>query len=125
MDKDRIVGSAKEFAGKVESTVGGIAGDAKTEATGRVREATGSAQDLYGQAKDAAREASDAAVSYAKDAYRNSGDALRDSSQAIADKVQENPLGSMLIAGAIGFALGLLMTRQPQRLPPARTRYFG
>ena len=125
MDKDRIVGSAKEFAGKVESTVGGIAGDAKTEATGRVREATGSAQDLYGQAKDAARDASDAAVSYAKDAYRNSGDALRDSSQAIADKVQENPLGSMLIAGAIGFALGLLMTRQPQRLPPAPTRYFG
>jgi uncharacterized protein YjbJ (UPF0337 family) len=125
MDKDRIVGSAKEFAGKVESTVGGIAGDAKTEATGRVREATGSAQDLYGQAKDAAREASDAAVSYAKDAYENSGDALRDGSQAIADKVQENPLGSMLIAGAIGFALGLLMTRQPQRLPPAPTRYFG
>jgi uncharacterized protein YjbJ (UPF0337 family) len=125
MDKDRIVGSAKEFAGKVESTVGGIAGDAKTEATGRVREATGSAQDLYGQAKDAARDASDAAVSYAKDAYRNSGDALRDGSQAIADKVQENPLGSMLIAGAIGFTLGLLMTRQPQRLPPARTRYFG
>jgi uncharacterized protein YjbJ (UPF0337 family) len=123
MDKDRIVGSAKEFAGKVESTVGGIAGNAKTEATGRVREAMGSAQDLYGQAKDAAREASDAAVNYAKDAYENSGDALR--SQAIADKVQENPLGSMLIAGAIGFALGLLMTRQPQRLPPARTRYFG
>jgi ElaB/YqjD/DUF883 family membrane-anchored ribosome-binding protein len=119
MDKDRIVGSAKEFAGKVESSVGGIARDAK------IREATGSAQDLYGQAKDAAREASDAAVSYAKDAYENSGDALRDGSQAIADKVQENPLGSMLIAGAIGFALGLLMTRQPQRLPPARTRYFG
>jgi len=125
MDKDRIVGSAKEFAGKVESTVGAIAGDAKTEVTGRVREATGSAQDLYGQAKDAARQASDAAVSYAKDAYENSGDALRDGSQAIADKVQENPLGSMLIAGAIGFALGLLMTRQPQRLPPTRTRYFG
>jgi hypothetical protein len=30
----------------------------------------------------------------------------------------------MLIAGAIGFALALLMTRQPRRLPP-RTRYFG
>lgn len=41
------------------------------------------------------------------------------------EQVQENPLGSMLIAGAIGFALGLLMTRQPQRLPPPRTRYFG
>ena len=30
MDKDRIAGSATDFAGKVEGTVGGIAGDAKT-----------------------------------------------------------------------------------------------
>jgi uncharacterized protein YjbJ (UPF0337 family) len=125
MDKDRIVGSAKEFAGKVESTVGGVTGDLKTQAAGRAREATGSAQDLYGQAKDAARQASGAAAGFAKDAYENGGDAVRDGSKAIADKVQENPLGSVLVAGAIGFAVGLLMTRQPQRLPPARTRYFG
>jgi len=44
MDKDRIVGSAKDFAGKVEGTVGGIAGDARTQAAGQVREATGTAQ---------------------------------------------------------------------------------
>jgi uncharacterized protein YjbJ (UPF0337 family) len=119
MDKDRIAGSAKDFAGKVEGTVGGIAGDARTQAAAQVREATGTAQNLYGQAKDAAREASDAAVSYAKDAYENSGDTFRDGSQAIAKKVQENPLGAMLIAGGIGFALGLLMTR-----PPPRSRYF-
>jgi uncharacterized protein YjbJ (UPF0337 family) len=118
MDKDRIAGSAKDFAGKVESTVGGIAGDARTQAADQVREATGTAQNLYGQAKHAAREASDAAVSYAKDAYENSGDTFRDGSQAIAQKVQENPLGAMLIAGGIGFALALLMTR-----PPARSRY--
>jgi uncharacterized protein YjbJ (UPF0337 family) len=118
MDKDRIAGSAKDFAGKVESTVGGIAGDARTQAAGQVREATGTEQNLYGQAKDAAREASDAAVSYAKDAYENSGDTFRDGSQALAQKVQENPLGAMLIAGGIGFALALLMTR-----PPARSRY--
>jgi uncharacterized protein YjbJ (UPF0337 family) len=124
MDKDRIAGSAKDFAGKVESTVGGIAGDAKTEVAGRVREGAGSAQNLYGQAKDAVRQASDAAVGYATDAYENSGDAFRGGSEAIANKVQEKPLGSLLVAGAIGFALGLLMTRQPRRLPP-RTRYFG
>ena len=78
------------------------------------------AQNLYGQAKDAAREATDAAASYAKDAYENSGDTFRDGSQAIAKKVQENPLGSMLIAGGIGFALALLITR-----PPLCRRYFG
>jgi uncharacterized protein YjbJ (UPF0337 family) len=125
MDKDRIAGSAKDFAGKVEGTVGNIAGDADTQAAGRVRdEATGTAQNLYGQAKDAAREATDAAVGYAKDAYDNSGDTFRDGSQAIAKKVQDNPLGSMLIAGGIGFALALLMTRPPRR-PPLRQRYFG
>ena len=71
MDKDRIVGSAKDFAGKVESTVGDMAGDAKTQAEGRAREAAGTVQNLYGQAKDAARDATDTAVNYAKDAYEN------------------------------------------------------
>src|ERR1039458_8116619 len=123
MDKDRFAGSAKDFAGKVEGTVGDIADDAKTQLAGRVREATGTAQNLYGQAKDAAREATDATVSYAKDAYENSGDTFRDGSQAITKKVQENTLGSMLIAGGIGFALALLMTRPPHR--PTPRRYYG
>jgi uncharacterized protein YjbJ (UPF0337 family) len=121
MENDRIAGSAKDFAGRVEGTVGDIAGDAKTQAAGRIREATGTAQNLYGQAKDAAREATDAAVNYVKDAYENSGDPFHDGSQAIAKKVQDNPLGSMLIAGGIGFALALLLTR-PARHPPQRGR---
>src|SRR5437868_11806911 len=124
MDKDRIAGPAKDSAGKVERSVGGTAGDAKTQAEGRVREATGTAQNLYGQAKDVAREATDAAASYAKGAYENSGDTFRDSTQAIAKKVQDNPLGSILIAGGIGFALARMMTRPPRR-PPPRWRYYG
>src|SRR5580704_10404967 len=97
MDKDRIAGSAKDFAGKVEGAVGDMAGDAKTQAAGRARDAT------------------DAAVGYAKDAYENSGDTLRDGSQAVARKVQDNPLGALLVAGGIGFALAMLMTRPPRR----------
>jgi len=124
MDKDRIAGSAKEFGGRVEGAVGEIAGDAKTQASGRAREAAGTVQDLYGQAKDTARDATDAAVGLAKDAYANSGDTLRDSSQAMAKKVQDNPLGALLIAGGIGFALALLMSR-PARRPPPRWRYYG
>ena len=72
-------------------------------------------QNLYGQAKDAARDVSDAAVDYAKGAYENSGDSLRDGSQAVARKVQDNPLGALLVAGGIGFALAMLMTRPPRR----------
>jgi uncharacterized protein YjbJ (UPF0337 family) len=118
MDKDRIAGSAKDFTGKVEGAVGNMAGDAKTEAEGRFREASGATQNLYGQAKDAARDAKDAALGYAKDSYEKSGDTFRDGSQAIAKGVQDNPLGSLLIAGGIGFALALLMTRQPRRSQP-------
>jgi uncharacterized protein YjbJ (UPF0337 family) len=40
---------AKDFSGKLESAVGDIGGDAKTEAAGSVREATGTVQNLYGQ----------------------------------------------------------------------------
>jgi uncharacterized protein YjbJ (UPF0337 family) len=124
MDKDRIVGSAKDVAGKVEGAVGDMAGNAQTQAAGHAREAAGTAQNLYGQAKDIARDAGDAAISYAKDAYQNSGETLRDGSQAVAKTMQDNPLGALLIAGGIGFALALLMTRPPRR-PPQRWRYYG
>jgi ElaB/YqjD/DUF883 family membrane-anchored ribosome-binding protein len=83
-------------------------------------QAAGAAQDLYGQAKDAARTVGDAATKYAKDAYENND---RASSEAVAQKVQQNPLGALLIAGCIGFVLALLMTRQP-RWPPPRLRNY-
>jgi uncharacterized protein YjbJ (UPF0337 family) len=124
MDKDRIAGAAKDFAGKAEGAVGNLTGDAKTQAEGRAREAAGTVQNLYGQAKDAVSDATDAAVNYAKDAIGNPADTLRGSQKAVADTVQENPLGSLLIAGGIGFALALMMTRQPRR-PPPRWRYYG
>ena len=124
MDKDRIAGAAKDFAGKAESAVGGLTGDAKTQADGRAREAAGTVQNLYGQAKDAASDVADAAVNYAKDAYDNSGDTIRDSQKAVSKTVQDNPLGALLVAGGIGFALALLMTRPPRR-PPQRWRYYS
>ena len=125
MDKDRIAGSAKDVAGKVESAMGDLSGDAQTKASGRVREATGTVQNLYGQAKDAARDAGDAAVNLAKDAYDNSGDTLRDGSEVVAKKVQDNPLGALLIAAGVGFALAMLITRPPRRPPPQRWRYYS
>ena len=116
MDKDRIAGSAKDFAGRVESAVGDVTDDPETQASGRVREVSGKAQNLYGQAKDqikdAARSVSDTAAGYAKDAYENSGDTLRDSTQAVARKVQDNPLSALLVAGGIGFALALLSLKR-------------
>ena len=122
MDKDRIVGSAKDFAGKVEGAVGDITGDARTQAEGRAREASGTVQNLYGQAKDAARDAADTAANYAKDAYEKRGETIRSGQQALSKTVQENPIGALLLAGGLGLALGLLLTRPPRR-PPPRWRY--
>jgi ElaB/YqjD/DUF883 family membrane-anchored ribosome-binding protein len=101
-----------------------MTGNGQTQAAGRAKEAAGSVQNLYGQAKDAARDAGETAVNYAKDAYEHSGETLRDGSRVMAKQVQENPLGALLIAGGIGFALALLMTRPPRR-PPQRWRYYG
>jgi uncharacterized protein YjbJ (UPF0337 family) len=125
MDKDRIAGAAKDAAGKVEGAFGDITGDTETKASGRVREAAGTVQNLYGQAKDAVKDASDTAASLAKDAYDNSGDTFRDGTQAVAKQVRDNPLGALLLAGGIGFALAMLMTRPPRRPPPSRWRYYG
>jgi uncharacterized protein YjbJ (UPF0337 family) len=122
MDKDRIVGSANGIGGKLEGAVGDATGDATTQASGRAREAASTAQDLYGQAKDAARSVGDAATEYVKDAYENS-ETLRAGTEAVAQKVHQNPLGSLLIAGCIGFAFALLMTRPPSRPPPRLRDY--
>src|SRR5215475_7823556 len=122
MDKDRISGAAKEFGGRVEGAVGEMAGDAKTEASGRAREAAGTVQNLYGQAKDAARDAADTAANYAKDAYEKRGETIRSGQQALSKTVQDNPIGALLLAGGLGLALGLLLTRPPRR-PPPRWRY--
>ena len=113
MDKDRIAGSVKEFAGKAEAAAGDAIKDADTQAAGRVREAAGKVQDLYGQGKDAAREAVDTAVNYARG----------DGAEAIAKLVHQNPLGSLLTAGAIGFGLALLMARPAPR--PKRRWYYN
>lgn len=122
MDKDRITGATKDYAGKVEGAVGEMAGDSSTEASGRAREAAGTVQNLYGQAKDAARDAADSAVNYAKETYENRGESIRSGQQALAKTVQDNPLGALLVAGGIGFALAMLLAR-PSPRPPQRWRY--
>lgn len=119
MDSNRVAGAAKSFAGKAESG----AGDAGTEASGRMREAEGMAQRLYGQAKDtvkdtvtdAANDIGDAASSFAQQAMNAGSDYYRDGSRAVAAKVQEQPLGALLMAGVAGFALAMMLNRPARR----------
>lgn len=111
MDNDRIAGSAKEWAGKAEGALGDAVGDADTQARGRAREAAGTVQNLFGQAKDVARDAADAAASYPRG----------DGTEAVVRLVNQNPIGGLLSAAAVGFGLALLMMRPA---PPRRRRWF-
>ena len=112
MDKDRIVGSAKDIAGKVEGAVGDATDDAKTQASGRAREATGTVQNLYGQAKDAVRNVGDAATSYAKDAYENARSTTQEWKNNVQGYVQREPVKALLIAAGVGALLGILWKRR-------------
>ena len=55
MDKDRIVGAAKEIEGSVKETVGKAVGDAKLRSDGKVDRFGGRIQHVIGGLKDAVK----------------------------------------------------------------------
>jgi uncharacterized protein YjbJ (UPF0337 family) len=83
MDENRVAGAARNVAGKAEEAVGSLAGDKATEVRGAARQAVGEMQNLYGNAVDSVR------------TYTN-----------------EAPVTALLIAGGIGMALGILLSRR-------------
>jgi len=52
MDKDRVVGSAKEIKGEVKQAVGKAVGDAKLESEGKADKIEGKVQKAIGGIKD-------------------------------------------------------------------------
>jgi uncharacterized protein YjbJ (UPF0337 family) len=62
MDKDRIVGSAKQINGKIKSGIGKIIGDKKLQTEGAAQQAEGKVQNAVGSAKDAAKDVAKDAV---------------------------------------------------------------
>ena len=113
VDTDRIVGTAKEFGGKVQGAAGDAVGSSRDSAEGRFREAQGRAQEVYGQTKDTLREVADNVTDYAGDAYDRvqdrGGAYLRDGTRAVETHVGENPFIALIIAGAVGYGLALLL----------------
>jgi uncharacterized protein YjbJ (UPF0337 family) len=49
MTDERIEGVLRKGVGQVQDAVGGLAGDAKTQAKGKLNQAAGAVQDTYGQ----------------------------------------------------------------------------
>ena len=113
MDSNRTSGAAKETLGQFQRAAGEMTGDNATKAKGAVREAEGVIEGAIGQAKDAARD-------FAGQAFDAGADFAERGSAAIADRVQERPGSSLLLAGVIGFALGVILTKGSQ---PPRPRY--
>jgi uncharacterized protein YjbJ (UPF0337 family) len=52
MNKDRMIGAAKQAAGKVKEVVGKTVGDAKLETEGHVEQVEGKVQNIVGSVKD-------------------------------------------------------------------------
>jgi uncharacterized protein YjbJ (UPF0337 family) len=57
MDKNRIIGAAKEAKGAVKQAIGKATGDAKLQADGKADEAEGKVQNAIGGLNDAVRDA--------------------------------------------------------------------
>jgi uncharacterized protein YjbJ (UPF0337 family) len=55
MDKDRVVGSAKQVKGDIKQAVGKATGDAKLKAEGKADKTAGKIQNAVGSVKDALR----------------------------------------------------------------------
>ncbi len=137
VDTDRVIGGAKDLGGKVQGAVGDALGTSRDSAEGRYREAEGKTQQAYGEAKDKARdvaedvgdyvgdayergseyarEAYDRGRDYARDAYDRSGDLVGNGRRAVRSQVEENPLVALLIAGAVGYGLSLLLHNSNRR----------
>ena len=106
MDDNRIEGAARTIGGKVESAVGNMTGDTKTQAEGVIDQAAGKAQRAYGQAKDTVRTAANDYSSQVLDTVEEYGDLL-------AEKVDARPITSVLIAAGVGFLLAMATKPAP------------
>ena len=119
MDENRITGAAKELSGKAQGAVGDLTGNHETQARGAANEAQGTAENLYGQAKDAVRDVADQASGMAQDALRQGRErfpeaerAYRQGNEAVGQYTRESPLVAILMAGAVGYVLALLIHRK-------------
>ena len=107
VDTNRITGAAREIGGKVQSALGDLTGSKHDSVEGRAREAQGAAENLYGQAKDAARHVADEVSDYAEDAYDQGKRQLHE----VHERSTEWPHASLVVAGLVGFGLGLLVAK--------------
>ncbi|GJD89712.1 CsbD family protein [Methylobacterium hispanicum] len=104
---EHVADTVRDLGGKVRDAVGNLAGS--DDVADRARRAQGAAEDHYVRAERAVRRVADEAYDEAEDAYERGGHYLRRGTREVSHQVAEYPLASLLIAGAVGFGLGLLV----------------
>ena len=98
MTDQHIEGALKQGVGHVQDGVGGLTGNDRMQAKGKLNEAVGSIQDRLGQVKDQAQAALSDATDQARDTY-----------EGLADRLSGKPLLAIGIGTGLGLVLGLLM----------------
>ncbi|KQP40321.1 general stress protein CsbD [Methylobacterium sp. Leaf104] len=102
-----VADTAREIGGQVRDAVGNLTGSGEVE--DRARRARGAASDTYERAERAVRHAADEAYDRAEDAYENGGRYLREGGREVSNQVAEHPIAALLVAGLLGYGLGLLI----------------
>jgi uncharacterized protein YjbJ (UPF0337 family) len=82
VDENEIEGGIREIGGRVQDAVGGLTGDASTQAAGKWNQVAGQAQRTFGEAADEVRQS-----------------------------VTSKPLTALALVGAVFFAFGFLARR--------------
>jgi uncharacterized protein YjbJ (UPF0337 family) len=102
MNENRVVGAAKNFAGKTQETVGQLVGDAKTQAEGLADRAKGAAQELYGRASEGASQIADAAKGTATAAQQTASSF----ENSLRNMIETQPYTAVFLALGLGWLLG-------------------
>ncbi|WP_165491188.1 CsbD family protein [Lichenihabitans psoromatis] len=112
MNSDRIDGTAQEIGGKIQQTVGMATGSGRLRAEGLAREVGGKSQNLYGQAKDGLKDAADSVSNYAEEAYERGSVYVQQGAETVETTINQHPVTGIVLAGAIGFLLGLVVSQR-------------
>jgi uncharacterized protein YjbJ (UPF0337 family) len=106
---ETVADTARDIGGGIRDKVNDLVGSDDVE--DRARRAQGAAEEHFDRAQRSVRRAADDASDYAQDAYDRGSRALRHAGQGgVSGQVAEYPLASLLIAGAVGFGLALLVS---------------
>jgi uncharacterized protein YjbJ (UPF0337 family) len=101
MNKDHVEGTLEDVVGQAQEGYGNLADDKDSKVRGMARQVAGRAQHAYGDARDYAHQAGERARDYASHA-----------GERVVRQVEQQPVTSLLIVGAIGYVLGLLTARR-------------